>query len=187
MNEIDSPPTYVPGWSDPDLVKIIPYKQLGRTGMIVSQLGFGCAYLKLDRNQNSKSLAHPNVEAIQEAIRSGVNLIDTSPFYGQSRSEQCLGEALRDLPRSSFYLATKVGRHPDCSFDYGAKAVARSLESSLERLNVNHIDLVQIHDVEFCPSQEQLFNETLPVLDQFKRKGIIHHIGITGYPLTILR
>ncbi|KAF7489592.1 L-galactose dehydrogenase [Sarcoptes scabiei] len=110
MNEIDSPPTYVPGCTS-------------------------------ERRGNSG------------AIRSGVNLIDTSPFYGQSRSEQCLGEALRDLPRSSFYLATKVGRHPDCSFDYGAKAVARSLESSLERLNVNHIDLVQIHDVEFCPSQ----------------------------------
>lgn len=96
-----------------------------------------------------------------------------------------LGKALRDVPRDSFVLSTKVGRYDTNSFDFSAERVTRSVEESMERLGVNHIDIIQCHDIEFADDIDQIATETLPALNKLKQEGKVKAIGITGYPTEI--
>jgi len=82
---------------------------------------------------------------VQEAIRSGINYIDTAPFYGQS--EVLLGQALKDVPREAYYIATKVARYgldPKNMFDYSADKARESVKRSLERLQLDRVDILQV-------------------------------------------
>ena len=88
-----------------------------------------------------------SVKLVQEVIKAGINYIDTAPWYGQGRSEEVLGAALREVPRQAFYLATKVGRyelHTGGMFDFSAERVKRSVMESLDRLGLEYIDLIQV-------------------------------------------
>lgn len=86
--------------------------------------------------------------AIQSAIKSGINYIDTAPFYGQGRSEQVLGRALKDVPRQAYYIATKVGRYDfdlEHSFDFTAKRVVEGFKKSLNLLGLDYVDIIQVN------------------------------------------
>ena len=89
------------------------------------------------------------IAAVHEAFKLGVNLFDTSPFYGTTRSERVLGKALVGLPRDQIVVATKVGRYGAEDFDFSAERVTRCFHESLERLQLSYVDIVQCHDVEF--------------------------------------
>lgn len=83
-----------------------------------------------------------------QALKSGVNYIDTAPWYGQGQSEECLGQILKDVPRSAYYIATKVGRY--CTdyknmFDFSAKRTRESVERSLELLGLEYVDVIQVN------------------------------------------
>lgn len=71
-------------------------------------------------------------------------------------------------------------------FDFSAAKTRESFEKSLELLNVDYVDVIQIHDVEFCASLDQIVNHTLPTLKKFKDQGKARYIGITGYDLSVL-
>jgi aryl-alcohol dehydrogenase-like predicted oxidoreductase len=123
------------------------------------------------------TLAHTN------NTRTGINLIDTAPWYGFEKSERILGEALQGVPREAYYLATKVGRYkPDHleMFDFRGERVLASIDESLARLRLDYIDIIQIHDPEFAPSLDIIVNETLPALDKARQAGKVRFIGITG-------
>ena len=80
-------------------------------------------------------------------VKAGINYIDTAPWYGQGRSEEVLGRALRQVPRQAYYLATKVGRYElevGGMFDFSKERVTRSVSESLERLGVEYLDLIQV-------------------------------------------
>lgn len=113
-----------------------------------------------------------------------MNFFDCSPYYGRTKAEAVLGKALKELPRDSFVLSTKVGRYDSNTFDFSAERVTRSVEESMQRLNVDRIDIIQCHDIEFG-DLDQIVNETLPALKKLKQAGKINAIGITGYPLEI--
>lgn len=81
-------------------------------------------------------------------------------------------------------LSTKVGRYDVASFDFSAERVTRSVEESMNRLNVDFIDIIYCHDVEFG-DLDQIVTETLPALQKLKEAGKIRAIGISGYPLEI--
>ena len=119
-------------------------------------------------------------------MRSGVNYVDTAPFYGEGKSEEVLGQALRRVPRHTYYIGTKVGRYMDdwnnC-FVFGEERISAELEKSLQRLQLSYVDLIQIHDFEFCQDPERIAKETLPVLEKIVKSGKARYIGITGYPL----
>lgn len=86
---------------------------------------------------------------MQLALKKGINYIDTAPFYGQGRSEEILGQALRNVPRQAYYVATKVGRYEkeyDKMFDYSTEKTRESVERSLRMLGVEYIDVVQVCD-----------------------------------------
>ena len=124
---------------------------------------------------------------IINTVKSGVNVLDTAPWYGDS--ERVVGMAIKKLPRSSFYIHTKVGRYAktDKMFDFTKEKTYKSVQNSLKVLNVDYLDCVQVHDPEFCEDLSIIVGETLVALDEMREKGIIRRIGITGYPLQVQR
>ena len=189
------PDTFVPDFHNKDVVKTIPFKRLGRTDLQVSQLSFGCAYIAngvpfmedgVTPVHDSEALA-ASLSLIHSAVKEGINYFDTAPFYGAGRSETVLGMALVKLPRKSFYVATKVGRNEECEFNFTAQETRRLVENSLRKLNVEYLDVVQVHDVEFAEDVKIILEETLPELDKLRKEGKVKNIGITGYPLDPLK
>ena len=161
------------------------YRKLGHTGLDVSVLGFGGsslgnAFREIDDNEG--------VRTVHAAIDHGINLIDTAPFYGLTKAETVLGKALREIPREKYLLATKVARYgyKEADFDFSAARVTRSVDESLARLGVDHVDFIQIHDMEFG-SVEQIITETIPALREVQRAGKARYVGITCLPLPIFR
>ncbi|EIE20954.1 L-galactose dehydrogenase [Coccomyxa subellipsoidea C-169] len=161
----------------------VPKRKLGNTGLSVPIIGFGASPLGGIYQPLDESLA---VQAVHEAFKFGINFFDTSPYYGLTRSEKVLGRALKDLPRDQIIIATKVGRYGADTFDFSAERVTRSVHESLERLQVQYIDIIQTHDIEFGDI-EQVITETLPALQRLKEQGVVRFIGITGLPLKIFR
>ena len=126
------------------------------------------------------------LKSVRVALDCGLNFIDTSPFYGRGMSEVLLGVALRDVPRESYTLCTKLGRYDLQHFDFSAKRVAESVDVSLHRLGTDHLDIVLCHDIEFVEMQ-QLVDETIPALRKAQRTGKVRFIGFSGYPQKIFR
>lgn len=89
---------------------------------------------------------------VKMAIKNGINYFDSSPFYGETRSELVLGECIKDIPRQSYFIGTKVGRYSNSEFNYGYDSVIKGVNDSMNRLGIDVIDLVQCHDIEFCES-----------------------------------
>jgi L-galactose dehydrogenase len=157
------------------------YRLLGQTGLQVSTLGFGASPLGGVFGEIEES---EGIRAVHIAADLGINFFDVSPFYGLTKAEEVLGKALQTLPRESFLLATKVGRYGQAEFDFSAARVTRSVEESLKRLQVETIDLIQCHDIEFG-SLDQVVEETLPTLQRLRTQGKVRFSGITGLPLKI--
>jgi aryl-alcohol dehydrogenase-like predicted oxidoreductase len=162
---------------------MMEYRPLGRTGLNVSVLSLGASPLGSVFREIDES---EGIRTVHSAIDLGVNFIDVSPYYGIAKAETVLGKALREIPRDSYYLATKAGRYGADSFDFSADRVKRSVDESLGRLGVDYVDLIQCHDIEFG-SLDQIIEETLPALREVRDQGKARFIGITGYPLKIFR
>jgi L-galactose dehydrogenase len=157
------------------------YRALGKTGLQVSALGFGASPLggvfgAVDESEG--------IRAVHAAVDLGINFFDVAPFYGITRAEAVLGRALKTIPRAKFLLATKVGRYGGDDFDFSEARIVRGLEESLNRLQVETIDLIQCHDIEFG-ALDQVVAETIPALRRLREQGKVRSIGITGLPLNI--
>lgn len=154
------------------------YNEIGKTGMRVSNLGFGASSLG---GVFHGIREEEGIQAVFTAVENGINFIDVSPYYGHLKAETVLGKALKDIPRDKYYLSTKVGRYGKDgvnTWDYSAKRATESVYESMERLHIDYIDLINIHDVEFADLQ-QVVDETLPALVELRNKGVVRHVGIT--------
>ena len=159
--------------------------------MKISHLSFGASSLgSVFRETNEKE----SFEAVEAAIEGGINFIDVSPYYGHYKAETVLGKALRNIPRDKYYLSTKVGRYGKDgvnTWDYSAKRVTDSVYESMERLGIDFIDLINVHDIEFQAARpgglQLVVDETLPALFELKDKGVVGHVGITDLQLENLR
>jgi L-galactose dehydrogenase len=158
------------------------YRELGQTGTRVSIVGYGASSLG---NEFGAADPKEGTRAVHYAIERGINYFDVAPYYGRTLAETRLGEALVGR-RHEVILATKLGRYDVDRFDFSAECVVRSLEESLSRLQSDHIDVFQIHDIEYS-RKEQIVHETLPAMFKLKEAGKVRFVGITGYPLGILR
>lgn len=156
-------------------------RSLGNTGIDVSPLGFGASPLGGVFGDVDEA---DGIRSVHEAVKLGVNFFDVSPYYGATKAETVLGKALKELPRDSFVVGSKVGRYGESTFDFSAARVTASVEESLARLNVDRLDLVQCHDIEFG-DLDQVVNETLPALVKLREAGKVRAVGVTGYPLDI--
>jgi aryl-alcohol dehydrogenase-like predicted oxidoreductase len=158
------------------------YRELGNTGMKVSNLSFGASSLGGVFHSLNEG---KGIEVVYTAIENGINFIDVSPYYGHLKAEIVLGKALKNIDRNKYYLSTKVGRYGYDGknfWDYSAKRATESVFESMERLNVDYVDLINIHDIEFA-DLEALCKETLPALVKLREQGIVKHVGITNLTL----
>lgn len=156
-------------------------------------LGFGAAPIGNLYTQIDDDVAS---EAVETAYERGIRYFDTAPHYGLGLSEQRLGEVLRSKPRSEFLVSTKVGRlirpasaprqWDDEGFavpgdfervrDYSAEGVRRSLSESLERLHLDRVDVVYIHDPDDYWSEAM--EGAVPELNRLKAEGVIGAWGV---------
>ena len=156
-------------------------RTLGRTGLHVPILSFGASSLGQEFRRVTLQDA---IASVRVALDCGMNLIDTSPFYGRGMSEVLLGIALRDVPRDQYLLCSKLGRYDLQHFDFSARRVQESVDVTLHRLGTDHLDIMLCHDIEFVEMQ-QIVDETLPALRQQVKAGKIRFIGFSGYPQKI--
>lgn len=162
------------------------YNEIGKTGIKVSNLSFGASSLGgvfHDINENQA------IDAVFTAVDNGINFIDVSPYYGHYKAETVLGKALRQIDRDKYYLSTKVGRYGKDgvnTWDYSAARARESVFESMDRLGIDYIDIINVHDIEFA-DLNQVVNETLPALVELRDKGIVKHVGITDLQLENLK
>lgn len=167
------------------------YRELGNTGLKVSNIGFGASSLGgVFHSFNEQR----GIDAVFAAIDAGINYIDVSPYYGHYKAETVLGKALKDIPHDKFILSTKVGRYGENgqnTWDYSAERVTRSAYESMERLNIDYIDILYVHDIEFQASLpgglQKIADETLPALIRLKEEGVVKHVGCTDLQLENLK
>ncbi|WP_462345664.1 aldo/keto reductase [Coprobacter fastidiosus] len=160
--------------------------EIGKTGMKVSNLSFGASSLGGVFHDIREA---EGIKAVFTAVENGMNFIDVSPYYGHYKAEIVLGKALKEIPRSSYYLSTKVGRYGKDgvnTWDYSGKRAQESVYESMERLHIDYIDLINVHDIEFS-DMNQVVNETLPALVELREKGVVGHVGITDLQLENLQ
>ena len=167
-------------------------RALGRAGLEVGRYAFGVAPLA---NLGHEVTEEEAAIALEAAWSAGVRYFDTAPHYGLGLGERRLGAFLATKPRDEFILSTKVGRvlvdnplgmQPDDEgfdvrsplvrrLDYSADGVRRSLDDSLERMRLDRVDIVFVHDPDefYRESMEEAF----PALDELRREGVIASYG----------
>jgi D-threo-aldose 1-dehydrogenase len=181
---------------------MIPTRAIGTTGLSLTRVGFGSAPIGDLRRAPSEDAARA---LLQAAWDSGIRYFDTAPMYGVGLSERRVGDFLRDKPRDSYVLSTKVGRMlvPDrahalkasggdmrampfrYTFDYTYDAIMRSYEQSLQRLGLESIDILYLHDLgKFAQRErhEERLKQALEgggvrALEELRASGAIKAIG----------
>jgi D-threo-aldose 1-dehydrogenase len=119
------------------------------------------------------------IATIETALENGINYLDTAPFYGFGLAERRVGAALKGVPRQNIVVSTKVGRliQPDgtAKFDFSRDGILRSLDESLQRLGLDYVDILLIHDPD--EHYEQALNEAFPALADLRAQGVVKAIG----------
>ena len=153
------------------------YRELGKTGITVSEIGFGTwglggdSYGPVDGKEA--------VQALELAFDKGVNFFDTSDLYGAGKSEEILGKTFKKV-RDQVILATKGGTLPHTGFympqDFSEQHLTLALENSLKRLQTDNVDMYQLHS----PTLDDLENNNvIQVLEKLKTEGKIREFGVS--------
>lgn len=153
-----------PEWQE---AQVRNYRPLGRTGMQVSDISFGCAGLD-------------NVAVVKRALERGVNYFDTSPDYSQAGSEHTLGEGIKGYPRDKLFIVSKFCT-PDghLSNDAPVQDVIAAVEASLQRLGIDYLDLAHVHA---CDSLDRLMNPNIhEAFDRLKEQGKLRFLGVSSH------
>ncbi|MFL5337043.1 MAG: aldo/keto reductase [Geminicoccaceae bacterium] len=169
---------------------MIGSRQLGRTALQLTCLGFGTGMIGRLDGSDGEDVAAATLES---AWQAGIRYFDTAPLYGLGRSETRLGRFLQTKPRGAFTISTKVGRllqrtgsgEPGFVFDYGGDAALRSLEASLHRLGLGRIDIALVHDIDRWTHGEaqplrmgEALDGALPTLLQLRGQGVVDAVGL---------
>lgn len=166
------------------------YRTLGKTGLKVSRLGFGASAIGSVFHDVQEADA---IQAVHAALDAGINYFDVAPAYGGTLSETRLGMALKGISRDKYFLSTKIGKYtnPECygddTLDYSEQRTRRSVKESMQRLGVDYLDIIHIHDVEYQDrvQLEEGFTTGYETLRKLKQEGIIGHVSMGTYPMDI--
>lgn len=137
------------------------------------------------------------IKTVHLAFERGINYFDTSPAYGRpnskygpATSEIFLGKALKEFNRSDFVLSTKAGKTASLppELDFRREAIVNSVESSLQRLNTDYLDMLFLHDIEYDKGKhlDMAMDQGLDALRLLKKEGKIRHMGISCYSMEVL-
>jgi D-threo-aldose 1-dehydrogenase len=164
-------------------------RPLGRTGLQVTGLCVGGSPLgKMPALYGDAVSTERALSTLRRVLSGPINVLDTSNNYGDGESERRIGAALREaggLPEG-FVLATKVDR--DESGDFSGARVRRSLQESLERLGLDRLALVYLHDPEHISFEEGVApGGPLEALKALQEEGAIAHLGVAGGPIDLLQ
>lgn len=148
----------------------VPQRDLGRTGVKVSMVGLGGAHLGSIRDRQEA------IRLARSAIDRGITFFDNSWDYYNGRSEEYMGQALRDGYRDKVFLMTKFDGRT-------RKAAAQQIDQSLQRLSTDHVDLLQIHEVIRMNDPERCFaaDGAIEALDAARKAGKTRFVGFTGH------
>lgn len=155
------------------------YRELGRSGMSISEISLGCMSLP-----NSKNEAKRIIEA---ALDFGINYFDTADLYGRGLNEEIVGNALKQV-RDRVFIATKVGNRwfegkDGWVWDSSRNYVEEEVKESLRRLGTDYIDLYQLHG----GTMEDNLEEVIDVFESLKKDGVIRHYGISSIRPNVIR
>jgi aryl-alcohol dehydrogenase-like predicted oxidoreductase len=159
------------------------YRDLGRTGVRVSMLGFGCGNVG---GLIIRGTHQERVRAVSRAMEAGINYFDTAPSYGNGQSEQNLGQVLREL-KADVYVGTKVRVPPEVFGDLRG-AITRSVEASLQRMGRESVDLIQLHNHiarQRAPedaglSVSDVLSDVVATFQSLQAQGKVRSYGITA-------
>lgn len=147
----------------------IPHRTLGRTGEKVSMIGIGGYHL------GKMSDEHESIRLVRTALDYGVNFLDNCWDYNNGVSEERMGKALRDGYRTKAFLMTKIDGRTK-------RAAQQQLEESLRRLQTDHVDLLQFHEVIRDSDPERIFSDGgMEAVLEAKKQGKVRYIGFTGH------
>ncbi len=169
---------------------------IGETGVEVTRLGLGCAPLSgmIEADGLYGGVAREEaLDIVSAALEAGVRYFDTAPFYGNGVSEARLGTALAGKDRGSLTISTKAGRvlnptgngpiEPDGLpelepvFDMTRDGIRRSLEESLQRLGIDRVDILYLHDPDMGGLEKESVETALPALVELREEGVVKAIG----------
>lgn len=170
---------------------------IGTTGVEVTRLGLGGVFVggREHGDGSDPSDYDTSIATLKHAYEIGVRYFDTAPFYGRGRSERRFGRALGSLDRSAFVLSSKVGRvlvpdpddpgdwvedqipHYTAKFDMSRDGILRALEGSLERHQLDHIDILYLHDPDWDDLESEAIATAFPTMLELKEQGIVKAIG----------
>ena len=165
------------------------YTRLGNDGLVVSRVAFGCEPLG-GADWGSFDIREV-MNAVRTAVDIGINLFDTADVYGLGLSEERLAQALGD-DRKKVFIASKCGvrwierghgRRAATALDASARHIYQALESSLRRLKLDCVPLYFVH----WPDPKTPLDETLGALDRCRQAGKLWHIGLSNFPLEMIR
>jgi predicted aldo/keto reductase-like oxidoreductase len=148
----------------------IPYRTLGRTGEKVSLVGVGGSHIGMQKDEQE------SIRIIRGALDRGINFLDNSWDYNDGKSEERMGKALRDGYRQKAFLMTKIdGRTRE--------SAAKQLDESLKRLQVDHVDLLQFHEIIRMNDPDRIFapGGALEAVLAAKKAGKVRYVGFTGH------
>jgi len=155
------------------------YRKLGKSNLLVSEIGFGCMSLGEDKSENIKLL--------REAKNNGINYFDTADLYQKGQNEVIIGKAFRNV-RKEVIIATKVGnkwRDDYSGWDWnpGKSYILQAVEQSLKRLHTDYIDLYQLHG----GTIDDPIDDTISAFELLKQQGKIRHYGISSIRPNVIR
>jgi aryl-alcohol dehydrogenase-like predicted oxidoreductase len=153
----------------------LEYRDLGETGMRVSEISLGTWALGGEWGTVGEEDAYA---ALNRAVDLGVNFLDTADVYGDGRSERLIGRLLEDRPNEEIFVATKAGRRldPHTAEGYNHENLSAFVERSLKNLSVEALDLLQLH----CPPTEAYSEDsTFEALDRLQEAGKIRNYGVS--------
>lgn len=161
------------------------YHELGCTDLKVSQVALGSAPF----GNMFAVVSDADVRATMDrALDAGINLFDSSPFYGEGLAEERLGKALLGR-RDEVLVSTKAGRYGPLDgtyFDFSPEKIRDSLEVSLELLRTDYVDIFLLHDIEFT-ELDSLFEDSITTMLELREEGKCRYVGVSANPMRTLR
>ncbi|MCO8290498.1 MAG: aldo/keto reductase [Tetragenococcus koreensis] len=156
--------------------------ELGNTGLFINPVGFGTnaigghnIYPNLDEKENK--------ELLRYAMKTGVDFLDTAYYYGLGRSEELIGQVMKELGnRQQLIIASKGAQNGD-QLDNSPAFLKKTVYNSLERLQTDYIDLFFIH----FPDEQTPKDESVRALKELKNQGLIRAIGVSNFSLDQLK